>query len=75
MSQDRIAQRGVGQRCDHGNLDGGEDFSRTDTEGREPEDAIVLCLHEAFTNPRVSESERARRLVSIGTLNKRYATP
>jgi len=36
VSQDRIAQRGVGQPCDHRNLDGGQDLPRTDTEGREP---------------------------------------
>ena len=34
MSQNRIAQPGVGQPCDHRNLDRGQDLSRADTEGR-----------------------------------------
>ena len=44
MSQDRIAQRGVGQPCDHRNLDGGQDLPRADTEGGESEDAIAISL-------------------------------
>ena len=72
MSQDRVAQRGVGQSRGHRNLDGGEDLPGTDTEGREPEDAVAISVHKAFTNPRVSESVRARRLLSMGTLNRRY---
>jgi len=48
VRQDRITQRGVGQPCDHRNLDGGQDFPRTDTEGREPKDAIAISLHESL---------------------------
>ncbi len=51
VSQDRIAQRCVGQPCDHRDLDGGQDFPRTDTEGREPEDAISISLHERLYKP------------------------
>jgi len=47
VSQDRIAQRGIGQPCDHRNLDGGQDLPRTDTEGREPEDTIAIGLNQA----------------------------
>ena len=35
----------VSYLCSHGNLDGGQDLPRTDTEGREPEDAIAISLH------------------------------
>jgi hypothetical protein len=31
VSQDRVAQRGVGQPCDHRNLDGGKDLPSTDS--------------------------------------------
>src|SRR6267142_3823259 len=48
VRQDRITQRGVGQPCDHRNLDGAQDFPRTDTEGREPKDAIAISLHESL---------------------------
>src|ERR1700730_16592099 len=41
----------VGQPCDHRNLDGGQDLPRTDTEGREPEDAIAISLHEGLHEP------------------------
>ena len=51
MSQDRIAQRGVGQPCDHRHLDGGQDLPSTDTEDREPEDAIAISLHEGLHEP------------------------
>jgi len=46
MTQNRITQCGVGQPRDHGDLDGGEYFPRTDTEGGEPEDAIAVSLDE-----------------------------
>jgi hypothetical protein len=42
MSQDRIAQRGVGQPRDDCNLDGGHDLGRPDAEGSKPEDAIAV---------------------------------
>jgi hypothetical protein len=45
VSQDCIAQLGVGQACEHRNLYGSQNLSRTDTEGREPKDAIALSLH------------------------------
>src|SRR6266478_2966214 len=51
VRQDRIAQRRVGQPCDHRNLDGGQDLPRTDTEGREPKDAIAISLHEGLHKP------------------------
>ena len=51
MSQDRIAQRGVGQPCDHRNPDGGQDLSRSDTEDREPEDAVAISINEGHCEP------------------------
>src|SRR6266478_7834711 len=48
VRQDRITQRGVGQPCDHRNLHGGQGLPCTDTEGREPEDAIAISLHEGL---------------------------
>lgn len=71
----RIARRGLGQPCDHRNLDGGQDFPRTHTEGRKPEDAVTISLHEDLHEPAGLRELRARRLVSIGTLNRRYAIP
>jgi hypothetical protein len=51
MSQNRIAQRGVGQPGDHRNLDGGQGLPRTDTEGRESEDPIAISLHDGLHEP------------------------
>src|SRR2546426_12198544 len=51
VSQDRIAQRGVGQPCDHRNLDDVQELPRANTEGREPEDAIAISLHEGLHKP------------------------
>src|SRR6266478_6717293 len=50
-SSDLIPQCGAGQPCDHRNLDGGQDPPRTDTEGREPEDAIAISLYEGLHEP------------------------
>src|SRR5215469_2128198 len=46
MSQNGIAQRGIGQACNHGNLHGGHNLARADTEDREAEDAIAVCLYQ-----------------------------
>ena len=40
-----------GESCGHRNLDGGEDLPGTDTEGREPEDATAIGLHEGLHEP------------------------
>src|SRR5207253_2499748 len=42
MRQDSVAQRGIGQSCDHRNLDGGHHLRRADTERRETEDAVAV---------------------------------
>ena len=54
MSQNGIAQRGIGQPGDHRNLDCGQGLPRTGTERREPEDAIAISLHEDFINALLS---------------------
>src|SRR2546430_995811 len=46
MRQDSVAQRGIGQSCDHRNLDGGHDLRRADTERRETEDAVAVSFDQ-----------------------------
>src|ERR1700736_5015268 len=53
----------VGQPCDHRNLDGGQGLPCTDTEGREPEDAIAISLHEGLHKP---ASLRKRVCTQVG---------
>lgn len=62
MSQDRIAQRGIGQLGNHGNLHGGHDLSCASSEGREAEDAIPLDFHYRLQkSPRFGKRMRAQR--------------
>jgi hypothetical protein len=71
MSQDGVAQSGVRESRDHCDLDSSQNLPRTHAEGREPKNPIGAASIRAFTNPRVSESVRARRLLSMGTLYRR----
>jgi hypothetical protein len=46
VSQDGIAKCGVGQPCDHGNLDGRHDLSSIDGDGGEAKDAIAIDFNQ-----------------------------
>jgi hypothetical protein len=48
VSQDGVTERGVGQACDHGNLDGRHVLPGVDTEGGEAKDAITIRLHQGL---------------------------
>jgi len=63
VRQDRIAQRHVGQPCDHRNLDNGHGLPRTGSEGCEPENAVAISLHEGLHKP---ASLRKRVCTQVG---------
>jgi hypothetical protein len=46
VSQDGIAKRGIGQSCDHRDLDGSHNLARADTEGSKSQKAIAIGFHQ-----------------------------
>ena len=48
MCEDSVTQRGIGQSCEHRDLDDCDDFSRLRSESSEPKNAITLGIDERF---------------------------
>lgn len=75
VSQNCVTQGGIGEPCDHRNLHSGLISPAPTLKAVKPRMRPLSISTRPLTNPRVSESVRARRLFSIETLNKRYGTP
>ncbi len=66
MSQDGVTKRGIGEPCDHCNLDGRHDLPCVDTEGSEAKDAITISLHQGLRlRSRTTDILTAKAFVSM----------